>query len=49
MTRAEEYFTIRAVDAESDERIITIGNKIASPIKFKNEEEAQKAIDSNIS
>lgn len=45
MTRAEDYFTIRAVDAESDERIITIGNKIASPIKFKNEEEAQKAIE----
>lgn len=43
--RAKDYFTIRAVDAESEKRIITIGNKLASPIQFDNEEEAQKAID----
>ena len=45
MRRTEEYFTIRAVDAESDKRVITIGNKLASPILFDNEEEAQRAID----
>lgn len=45
MQRAEDCFTIRAVDAESDKRVITIGNKIASPILFENEEAAQRAID----
>ena len=45
VTRAKDYFTIRAVDAESEKRVITIGNKLASPILFDNEEEAQRAID----
>ncbi len=43
--RAKDYFTIRAVDAESDKRVVTIGNKLASPILFDNEEDAQRAID----
>jgi len=43
--RAQDYFTIRAVDAESDKRVVTIGNRLASPILFDNEVEAQKAID----
>lgn len=43
--RAKDHFTIRAVDAESEKRVVTIGNKLASPILFDNEEEAQKAID----
>lgn len=44
-TRAADYFTIRAIDAESDRRIIAIGNKMASPIVFDNEEEAKQAIE----
>lgn len=43
--RAKDYFTIRAVNAESEKRVVTIGNKLASPILFDNEEEAQSAID----
>lgn len=44
-TRAKDYFVIRAVDAESDKRVVTIGNKLASPILFDSEEEAQAAIE----
>lgn len=43
--RAKDYFTIRAVNAESEKRVVTIGNKLASPILFDNEEAAQQAID----
>ena len=40
-----EAFKIRKKSAESDEVIITIGNRLATKQVFKSEEEAQKVID----
>lgn len=40
-----EAFKIRKKSAESDEVIITIGNRLATRQVFKSEEEAQKVID----
>lgn len=41
----KEVFKIRKKDAESDEVIITIGNRLATKQVFQSEEEAQKVID----
>lgn len=41
----KEAFKIRKKDAESDEVIITIGNRLATKQVFQSEEEAQKVID----
>lgn len=40
-----EAFKIRKKSAESDEVIITIGNRLATNQVFKSEKEAQKVID----
>lgn len=43
--KLKEAFVIRPKDAESNERIITIGNHLASEQVFASEEEAQAEID----
>ena len=41
----KEAFKIRRKNAESNEVIITIGNRLATMQVFKSEKEAQKVID----
>lgn len=43
----KDLFTVRATSSESDEYIITIGNKRASEHTFKTQKEAEKYIDSH--
>ena len=39
-----DAFIVRPTNEENNEFIITIGNQLASPEKFKTREEAEKAI-----
>ena len=39
-----DAFIVRPTNEENNEFIITIGNQIATPQKFKTREEAEKAI-----
>lgn len=44
MFNFEDAFVIRATNPENDNYIITIGNRYATPKKYKSKEEAEKAI-----
>ena len=40
----EDVFVVRATNPENNDFIITIGNRIATPKRYKTQEEAQEAI-----